>query len=217
MAKKTETATNGQTDVQDVHTQNDEDQTSPATTPTPAGNGGQQSGEKTFTQAELNNIIQQRLQQERSKFADYEALRQQVHTLTSERQTVQQRADQLAEQNQQLATTAQKTGIEAAIAKAASKIGLDADAAYRLSDQGKFALDDSGSLTNADDVVKAVAEQYPGLLKRPLPVASAVNPAASEKAITPEVEDARRRKEYFGGNAANFWSGGSVRSPVSNE
>lgn len=187
----------------------------PATTPTAAVNAGQQPVvEKTFTQTELNTVIAQRLQQERAKFADYDSLRQQVATLQGAQQTEAQRAQALEQQNQQLATKAKETGVEAAITREASKIGLDADAAYKLADQSKLKLDDAGNVTNAAEIVKAVADQYPGLLKRPMPVASAVNQAAPGQSVTPEQERRRQMSEYFGGNSAAFWSGGGVRLPM---
>jgi hypothetical protein len=187
----------------------------PATTPTAAVNAGQTPVvEKVFTQAELNAVIAQRLQQERAKFADYDSLRQQVATLQGAQQTEAQRAQTLEQQNQQLATKAKETSVEVAIAKEASKIGLDAEAAFKLADQTKLQLDEKGNVTNAAEIVKAVADQYPGLLKRPMPVASAVNQAANGQSVTPEQERKRQMSDYFGGNAGSFWSGGGVRLPM---
>lgn len=202
-------------DVQVSTAQGEQQSDSQATTPTAAVNAGQQPvTEKMFTQAELNAIISQRVQQERSKYADYDALRQQVQTLTSAQQTEQQRLQQLEQQNQQLAVTTKEKSVEAAIAKAAGAIGLDPEAAFKLADQNKLQTDDKGNVINAAEVVKEVAEKFPGLLKRPMPVANAVNPAANGANVTPEMKEARQRQEYFGGNAASFWNAGGVRLPM---
>lgn len=196
-------------------TQVEQTNDTPAPTPTAAVNAGQTPVvEKTFTQAELNSVIAQRLQQERSKYADYDSLRQQLVELQSAQQTEAQRAQALEQQNQQLATRAKETSVEAAIAREASKIGLDAEAAYRLADLATLATDGTGNVTNAAAIVKSVAERFPGLLKRPMPVASAMNQAAPTQSVTPEATRARQMAEYFGGNAHSFWGGGGVRLPM---
>jgi len=216
MSGKTKTTVEQTNDTQTEQvTQVEQQIDTPAPTPTAAVNAGQTPViEKTFTQAELNAVIALRLQQERTKYADYDSLRQQVATLQGAQQTEAQRAQALEQQNQQLATRAKETSVEAAIAREASKIGLDAEAAYRLADLATLATDDKGNVTNAADVVKAVADKFPGLLRRPMPVASAVNPAANGQSVTPEQERKRQMSESFGGNSAGFWSGGGVRLPM---
>lgn len=58
--------------------------------------------EKTFTQAELNQIVQERLQREREKYADYESVKEKANRLDqieedakSELQKAQERAEKL--------------------------------------------------------------------------------------------------------------------------
>lgn len=188
--------------------------TTPATTQTPGANGGQPVA-RVFSQSELDTIIAQRLEQERRKYADYPTLLQKVQafeaTQGQQQQQSAERLQQLEAQNQQLASTSKEKAIEAAIAKAAAPLGLDPDAALKLADLGALTVDDAGNVTNADAVVKSVAERFPGLLKRPMPQASAVNPPAS--AIVPERTDAHRRAEYFGGHGGAFWNSGGVRLP----
>lgn len=184
-------------------------------TPTAAVNAGQQpTVEKMFTQAEINTIIAQRIQQERGKYADYEQLQQQVQTLTAAQQAEQERSRVLEQQNQSLSKVTQEKSVEAAIARAAAAIELDPDAALKLFDVDKLQTDSAGNVINAADVVKAVAEKYPGLLKRRMPVANAVNPPAGGANVMPEVREARQRQEYFGGNSGSFWNAGSVRLPI---
>ncbi len=60
------------------------------------------AGEKTFTQAELNQIVQERLQREREKYADYESMKEKASRLDqieedakSELQKAQEKAEKL--------------------------------------------------------------------------------------------------------------------------
>lgn len=200
-----------QTDVAN-ETVTEAEQTTEATTTdagntqTPGVNGGQQPA-KVFTQDEVNTIIAQRVQQERRKYEGHDQLLQEVQTLRAG----QQRVGELEQQNSQLAATSKEKSIEAAIAKAAAAIGLDPDAAMKLADLDKLTLDDAGKATNAADVVKAVAEKYPGLLKRAMPTASPLNQQANGQNMTPEQKEAVLRQRVFGGGASSFWSAGGVR------
>lgn len=213
MSGKTKTTTETEA-VQDV--QAEVTTTEPVTTQTSGGNDGQQpvQQERTFTQAELNAIINQRLEQERRKYADYDTIRQQLTTLQAGQQSQQQQVQQLEQQNQQLAVVSKEKAIEAAVAKAAGAIGLDPEAALKLADLNTLTVDDSGNVTNAADVVKTVAERFPGLLKRPLPTVNVVNGQAGAT-LTPEQKEAQFRQEFFGGNARSFFGGGGVVLPVS--
>lgn len=187
----------------------------------PAGETAATTG-KTFTQEELNQIIAQRLQQERSKFVDYDAIKAQNEQLTSERAAEQQRVADLQKANETLMATQQKTATEAAIIQAAAKLGLDAEAAIALAKPSDFKLSEQGVIENADDIAKGIAERFPGLTKRPVPPQAAVNPPDSgdrQVQVAPEVADARRRATYFGGGggASGFWGGGGVRLPVKDD
>jgi hypothetical protein len=215
------TKTTATTEVTEVQAQQVETAEQQATTQTSGENDGTQQpaqSAKTFTQAELNTIIQQRLEQERRKFADYDTLKQQLTTLQAGQQSQQQqsaeRLQQLEQQNQQLAVVSKEKTIEAAVAKAAGVIGLDPEAALKLADLKALTVDEAGNVLNAADVVKAVGERFPGLLKRPMPVASAVN-APAGAALTPEQKEAQFHREFFGGGAKTFFGGGGVVLPVS--
>lgn len=187
-----------------------------ANTQTSGENDGQQPAQpaRTFTQSELNAIIQQRVEQERRKYADYDTLKQQVTALQTGQQSQQQQVQQLEQQNQQLTVQSRGAAIEAAIAKAAGAIGLDPEAAMKLGDLSKVTVNEDGSVANAAEVVKAVSERYPGLLGRRLPVVAPVNGAASVVPTQAERE-AQFRQEMFGGNARGFWGGGGVVLPTS--
>lgn len=213
MSGKTKTTTEAEV-VQGAQTE--ATATDPATTQTSGVNDGQQpvQQERTFTQAELNAIINQRLEQERRKYADYETIQQQLTTLQAGQQSQQQQVQQLEQQNQQLAVVSKEKAIEAAVAKAAGVIGLDPEAALKLADLKALTVDESGNVTNAADVVKAVAERFPGLLKRQLPTVNAINGQAGAT-LTPEQKEAQFRQEFFGGNTKSFFGGGGVILPTS--
>lgn len=185
------------------------------TTPETVANDGKQpeAETKTFTQAEIDRIIAARLEQERKKYADYDTVKAELAKLKTPAQTpapeadADQRLTALETQSQTLAKRNQELTIESAIVKQAATVGLDPTAAAKLVDTAKLTIGEDGSIAGLEDAVKAVAEQYPGLLVRQARTRP-VNPgrAGDSGAKT----DAQRRAEYFGGVTSNFWSGGGV-------
>lgn len=189
---------------------------------TPAGTTGDQPADparpqaKTFTQEQIDAIIAARLADERKKFADYDDLKAKVQAAEEAQKTeAQKTADRLKEletTNQRLAAERQELTAKTAIIAAASGIGLDADAAVKLVDAKALKFDDAGNATNAADLVKAVAEKYPGLVRRGIPAIPVVNPSGQQQPVGRTDDD--RRREYFGGAGATFWSGGGVKMPT---
>lgn len=168
-----------------------------------------------LTQAQIDRIIAARLQQERAKFADYDALKAKVQTFEDAQKTegekTAERLATLERENQQLATQSKTSTIKAEIVAAASAIGLDGNAAYKLADVGSLADD----FSNVTDIVKAVADSYPGLLRQQTPRTSPVNPARSSQPVGRT--DADRAREYYGSGGSTFWGGGGVRSTESTD
>lgn len=169
--------------------------------------------EKLLTQAEFERALTARLKQERQKYADYDDLKafkesaEAAQKTEAEKQAEEMR--RLQEQNQQLSAQAQQALVRAAITAAASEIGLDANAAYKLADLDSLTVE-NGEATNAAEIVKAVAEAYPGLIRRGSGAqATAANPARAAEPKGRTDED--RRRDYFGGNASGFWATGGVR------
>jgi len=165
---------------------------------------------KVFTQTEIDRIIAARLEQERRKFADYDAVKAELASIkTAPAQGDQaQRLATLETENKTLSERNQKLSLEAAIAKQAGAIGLDATAAAKLLDMAKVSVGEDGSIVGLEEAVKAVAEQYPGLVGRQFPRTQPVNPGrGGDPAMR---TDADRRRDYFGGNPGSFWSGGGV-------
>lgn len=167
---------------------------------------------KTMTQSEIDRIIAARLEQERKKYADYDAIKAELAALKQPAQTPAQEPNQrlttLETTNQQLAQRNRELAIEAAVTKQASAIGLDAAAAAKLIDVASLTVSEDGTVTGAEVAVKAVAEKYPGLLAKQPQRAQPVNPG---RGSDPTVRtDAQRRAEYFGGGGGGFWQGGGV-------
>lgn len=182
---------------------------SDGTTPVTVENDGKQ--EPTLTQAQFDKILALKLGQERAKFADYNDLKAKVQTFEDSQKTeAEKTAERLAtleRENQQLATQSKTSAIKAEIVAAASAIGLDGNAAYKLADVSALADD----FSNVNDIVKAVADSYPGLLRQQAVRTSPVNPARSSQPVGRT--DVDRAREYFGSGGSTFWGGGGVRQP----
>lgn len=185
------------------------------TTPETVENDGKQeeTETKTFTQAEIDRIIAARLDQERKKYADYDTVKAELARLKTPAPTpapeanTDQRLTALETQSQALTKRNQELTIEAAIVKQAATIGLDPTAAAKLVDTSKLTVGEDGNIAGLEDAVKAIADQYPGLLARQ----ARTKPVNPGRGSDPSIKtDAQRRAEYFGGVSSNFWSGGGV-------
>lgn len=98
------------------------------TNPQPAGSDPQPTGGSTYTppatQADLDRIVESRLQRERNKYADYDTLKQKagtVDTITADRDTWKQRAEAAEaknatyEQEKQVVTWANEVATETGV------------------------------------------------------------------------------------------------------
>lgn len=180
-----------------------------ATTAETVDNGQPRTETKSLTQEEFDKALAARLKAERAKFADYDALKAKLAELEdaqkSEEQKRQEKMLELEQENQKLAKENRETAIKAAIVAAASEIGLDTKAAVKLADTSALADD----FSNADEIVKAIAADYPGLVRRQAAQTTPANPARSTQ--PPARTDADRRREYFEGGHSSFWQGSGVR------
>lgn len=180
-------------------------------TPAEKGDNGdtQKEAAKTLTQDEFEKVLSARLKQERAKYADYDAMKARLQEIEDAQKTEEQKRQEkvaaLEAENQKLTQQNRETAIKAAIVAAASEIGLDAKAAVKLADMSTLAED----LSNVDEIVKAVAADYPGLVRRQAAQTTPANPARSTQ--PPARTDADRRREYFEGGNSPFWSGAGVR------
>lgn len=115
-----------------------------------AGNdaGGGDEG-KTFTQAELDRIVEQRLKRERGKFSDYDDLKakaEQLDELEAENRSDVENATTRAEQAEKRAAAAERRAL---VLEVATERGLTADQAKRLQGDSRDELEaDADELLN---------------------------------------------------------------------
>lgn len=176
---------------------------------------------RTLSQSELDAIIEARLKRERAKYADYDELKSKVDRMESANKT---KAEQIAEElemerqrSAELAAKNERLLIQHAITSEASRVGLDVDAAVRLVDLDRLESDpETGEILNASEVVQAVVERYPTLIRRNPPGTKPANPDKSQT-VPAGRTDADRRREFFGGGRGSFWTGGGYNVASSGE
>jgi hypothetical protein len=137
-----------------------------------SGSGGQGSSDKTFTQAELDRIVQERVARAEGKFKDYDELKAAKAQLDkiqegqqSELEKANKRAEAAETKAQEQAALSQTRLRQAAImAAGSSQNALKPEHLYRLmetSDLEKVTVGDDGQVTGAEDAVKAFLEANP--------------------------------------------------------
>ena len=140
---------------------------------------------KTFTQAELDEILTKRIERERKKYADYDEIKTKASEYEaqleaqrlaelSEVEKAQEQAKKFEEQLQQLTaqleaerTKAQQQAIKNEFIKVASGANIiDIDAAIALSDLSAVTIGEDGAVVGVDDVVKTLVEHKPYLVAK---------------------------------------------------
>ncbi len=145
-------------------------------TPETQQQGNQQSAQaagKTFTQAELDDIVQQRLAREKGKYTDYDQLKKDADELKKLKAASQTEAEKLtnrlAELEKEQATwqrERQESTVRYEVLLAAGKLNIvDPDAAYRLLDLAEIEYDKEGRPTNVEAVLKGLVKAKPYLVK----------------------------------------------------
>lgn len=144
----------------------------------PAEAPAETTQERTFTQAEVDSIIQGRLGKERAKFSDYEALKEKAARFDeieeankSELQKATERADELQKQLDELtkasalrdikSTVAKETGVPEHLLSGATEEDCRAQAKQILEwakPQSYPAVKDGGSPVNVD--TRSTADQF---------------------------------------------------------
>lgn len=160
----------------------------------------QEEPSKTFTQAELDDIVAKRLERERKKFADYDDLKtkateyeqkqeeQRLAALTeTERaqELAKQHEEKIAELQKQLSEKderANKRLIKAEFIKFAEKAGIvDVEAALVLSDLSTVQVDEHDNVDGVEALVKSLVESKPYLVsKQQKPIGQPSNPGAEK-------------------------------------
>lgn len=168
--------------------------------------------EKTFTQAELDRLITERLKREKEKHADYDDLKKAADELKaikesqlSETEKLTKRLAELETAKTQAETRARETLIRSAVISEAAKLNFnDPDDAYRLLDLSTVKVDDTGKVEGAIEAVKALAESRKYLIKqssgRPL---EPFDPAAAGGTLK-ETREQRMARLYSGGGQQFF-------------
>lgn len=138
------------------------------TPPNDADGGGEQpgQGERTFTQAELQAIINDRLERERTKYADYDKLKEAAgqweehrKAQMSELEKAQARITELEAVSAEAQERAVQTLIRSAFLAEAAKLGAaHPEDAYLLAELDKVEIDEAGNVQGVVEVVAALAE-----------------------------------------------------------
>lgn len=140
--------------------------------------------EKSFTQAELDEIVEKRLARDRTKYADYDDLKTKAAEFEAERKRIEdeklseserlQKAldeahsskQEIEEQLTAMQKQAEQQLIKTAFVRKASEAGIKyTDAAVKLSDMGALQFDESGELIGVDDAINALITENPFLVE----------------------------------------------------
>ena len=131
--------------------------------------------DKTFTQADLDRIVQDRINRERTKFADYDDLKTKASKLDeleaanqSELDKIIARAETAEKAAAEATERARTTAARSAIVTAANAAGaIDIDAVVGLLPSDAVTVGDDGQVTGADEAVRALLESKPYLVGKP--------------------------------------------------
>lgn len=126
---------------------------------------------KSFTQADVDRIVQERLARAKPP-ADYDELKAAAKRLEeieaanqSDLEKAQSRADEAEKRAEQAQSRANDALRRAAVMSAATTAGaIDADAVIAMLDQDAVTIGDDGQVTGAEDAVKALLESKPYLV-----------------------------------------------------
>lgn len=145
---------------------------------------------RTFSQADVDRIVTDRLAKQGRKFADYDDLAKKAAKLDeleaasqSDLEKAQARADQAEAAAANAVKQAQAQLSRAAVLVEAAKAGaVDPDAVWALLPSDAVTLDDAGDVQGAADAVKTLLDAKPYLAQQQQPPApSAGNPANPAK------------------------------------
>lgn len=176
-----------------------------------------ESAEKTFTQAELDEIIAKRIARVEKKYEGFDDLKTKLSEYESQAeekrqseltdlQKAQEQAQQFETQLQELTAqleaernNARQQAIKNEFIKVASSANIiDVDAAMALSDLSAVEIGEDGKVNGVDDVIKTLVEHKPYLVakKQTQPIGTATNGGSggqSEKTAEQLLADAADR------------------------
>jgi|SRR3990172_7856475 len=166
--------------------------------------------EKTFTQAELDAIVRDRLKREKEKFADYDQLKTAATKLAeieqsqlSETEKLTRKLAELETAKTQAETRARETLIRSKVISEAARLNFnDPEDAYNFIKITEIEFADNGEPKNVAELVKVLAESRKYLIKSTNPALAIFNPAGGGNA--PQETDAQKRARIYGGGG-NFF------------
>ena len=134
--------------------------------PDAEGGGNQPVGEKTFTQAELDAVIRDRLARQRQQYADYDDLKSKAEAWAeyeeaqkSELQKAQEAAEKAERAKQAAMQRANERLVRAEFIAAASQLQASHPGdAYALADRSAIEVTEDGKVSGVEEVVKALVE-----------------------------------------------------------
>jgi len=128
------------------------------------------AADKTFTQDQVNRLLQDRLARQKAQFQDYEELKTKAaefdkiaEASKTELEKAQERAAQAEEQAREIQERARRTLTDAAITAAASGKFADPSDAAAFIDRAAIEYGEDGAPTNVAALVDAVLEAKPHL------------------------------------------------------
>lgn len=159
---------------------------------------GQAPAGKTFTQDELDRIIAERLQRERDKYKDYDALKQKAAELDkiqesqlSEQEKLQKKLAELERERESWQRERQERTLKYETMLTASRLGIvDPEAAYRLLDTAKLEFAEDGTPKNLEQALKELLKAKPYLAQPAASAGSPTNPGRIHTSLT--LDDIKR-------------------------
>lgn len=134
------------------------------------GGEGRGAAEATFSQADVDRIVRERLARQKAQFSDYEDLKTKAteydkiaETQKTELEKAQERAAQAEAQAKEAAERAQRVLTESAIVSAAAGKLADPSDAVALIDRSSIEYGEDGAPTNVAALVDSLIETKPHL------------------------------------------------------
>jgi len=180
-------------------------------TPTNADGGGQQpdKGGRTYSEDEFRAILNDRLERERNKFADYDTIKSELDQLKadadkrkkaemSEIEKLQSELGEAQQARENAVARVLELTTRTAIEREAAKAGFhDPSDAYALLDWDEFEVQDDGTVKGVEGAVKRLAEAKPHLVKsETLPDIDGQKRGKTTKAEAEEERIARAARRY---------------------
>lgn len=182
------------------------DETSPETqqnSPESQNTPGQATG-KVFTQAELDQIVQERLARERNKYANYEELKKAADELKKIREANQSETERLTNRLAELERERadwererQEHTVRYEVMLAAGRLGIvDPEAAYKLLDLSQIEYAGNGMPKNIEQALKDLLKAKPYLVRHVQPANINADDGRGSTPPDPKAREAELRKRF---------------------